>query len=151
MVIDKAIHVGAPPAAVWALLSDIPKLLPHLPGAQALGQTPDGLHAAGLTFHSGPLQGTYALSINVESIDEANRTAVIRITADDVGGRGGLNATVTASVIAEGIGSRITVHADLEQSGAATALEQHFAMPGAPAAANDFVAGIERALQSRTT
>jgi len=151
MVIDRAFHVSAPTAAVWALLTDIPRLLPHVPGAQMLQTAGAGAHTAAVTLHAGKLQGTYTISIAVESVDEANHTAAVRISADDVAGHGGMSAVVTASVIPEGLGSRIAVHADIEQSGASAALEQHLAGSATPAAANDFVANIQRAIQSRAT
>jgi len=110
-----------------------------------------GAHTAAVTLHAGKLQGTYTISIAVESVDEANHTAAVRISADDVAGHGGMSAVVTASVIPDGLGSRIAVHADIEQSGASAALEQHLAGSATPAAANDFVANIQRAIQSRAT
>ena len=61
-----------------------------IPGAQLIESMGDGAHTAGITLHRGPLQGTYNLGVTVQSIDDQARAAVVRITAADVAGRGGV-------------------------------------------------------------
>jgi len=147
VILDKAFHVSAPADAVWALIKDAPRVLPHIPGAQLLATTSDGVHRAGITLHAGPMKGTYNCAFSVQSVDDQARSVVVHVTADDTAGRGGVNALVTASVQPAPGGCQIAVHADIEGSGAAAALDQHFAQGAAPGAASDFVANLERELQ----
>jgi carbon monoxide dehydrogenase subunit G len=106
-----------------------------------------GAHSATFTLHAGPMKGTYNVAFALQSVDDQARSVVVRVTADDTAGRGGVSALVTASVQPAPGGCQIAVHADIEGSGAAAALEQHFAQGAAPGAASDFVANLERALQ----
>ncbi|MBV8081477.1 MAG: SRPBCC family protein [Candidatus Eremiobacteraeota bacterium] len=147
MVIDRTFHIAAPPQAVWGLIKDVPALVAHIPGAQALQSLSERAHAAGVTLNAGPLKGTYTTSLNVQSIDDQNRAVVVQLVANDTAGRGGITATVTARVESAIAGSQIAIHADIEGSGQAAGIEQHLAQSAAPNADSAFVANIERALK----
>jgi carbon monoxide dehydrogenase subunit G len=51
MVIERSFHIAAPPDAVWALIKDVPRVLPHIPGAQLIESMSNGAHTAGVTLH----------------------------------------------------------------------------------------------------
>ncbi|HME81625.1 MAG TPA: SRPBCC domain-containing protein [Candidatus Eremiobacteraceae bacterium] len=149
MIFDRTFHVAAPAGAVWDIIKDVPRVLPHIPGARLLESMSNGAHSARITMHAGPMQGTYDVAIAVQSVDDQARSAVVRITADDTTGRGGVNAVVTAGVQPAPGGSRIDIHADIEGSGAAAAaaLDQHLTQGATPGAADEFVANLERTLR----
>jgi uncharacterized protein len=150
MVIDKSFRVGAPADALWTLIKDLPRVLPHIPGAQLLASASAGVHTAGFRMQRGPLQGTYTTALTVQSMDDSTRTAVVHVTAADEGGRGSVDATVSVTVAPSGVGSVIAVHADVEGTGEAAALGQHLAQGASPTAGNEFVANLERALRPKT-
>jgi uncharacterized protein len=146
MVIERSFHIAAPPDAVWALIKDVPRVLPHIPGAQLIESMSNGAHTAGVTLHRGPLQGTYNLGVTVQSLDDQARSAVVRVTAADVAGRGSVDATVTVGVQPAPAGCEISLRADLQGSGVTADLGNGLANAAAPDSANAFVANLERTL-----
>jgi hypothetical protein len=61
---------------------------------------------------------TFAGRIAFESIDEANRSALIKAQGSDAKGRGAANATASFRIEPAGAGSKVLIHTDLMLSGA---------------------------------
>jgi carbon monoxide dehydrogenase subunit G len=117
MEFDNAFDVPLPPAQAWAVLMDIPRIAPCLPGAE-LTEISDAQNFKGkIAVRLGPVALAFAGRVNLENIDEANHSARVRAQGDDAKGRGAANATATFHVEPAPAGSTVRIHTDLTLSG----------------------------------
>jgi carbon monoxide dehydrogenase subunit G len=104
MEITKTFTINAPPAAVWAFLTDPQRVARCLPGA-AIGQKLDDKTYTGtMLVKVGPISSSYKGKVTFERLDASTRTAEIRASGQDVRGKGGadLNLTSTLREVAPG-------------------------------------------------
>jgi carbon monoxide dehydrogenase subunit G len=117
MEFDNAFEVPLPPAQTWAVLMDIPRIAPCLPGAE-LTEISDAQNFKGkIAVRLGPVALAFAGRVNFENIDEANHSARVKAQGDDAKGRGTANATATFHIEAAPTGSMVRIHTDLTLSG----------------------------------
>jgi carbon monoxide dehydrogenase subunit G len=108
--------VGLPVEDTWQVLTDLERIAPCLPGAALLGVDGDDYRGA-VKIKVGPVSAKYeGVARFVERDDGAHR-AVIRAEGKDVGGQGNAAATITASLVEQGEGTRVDVRTDLALSG----------------------------------
>jgi hypothetical protein len=118
MQFDNSFDVPLPPAEAWALLMDIPRIAPCLPGAE-LTEIVDAQNYKGkIAVRLGPVALAFAGRITFENIDAANRTARIKAQGSDARGRGAANAAATFRIDPAGAGSKVSIHCELTLSGA---------------------------------
>ncbi len=118
MEFDNSFDVPLSPAQAWAVLMDIPRIAPCMPGAQ-LSEVVDGQNYKGnISVRLGPVALTFAGRVQIDSIDEANRSARVMAQGSDAKGRGAANATATFRIEPAGAGSKVLIHTDLMLSGA---------------------------------
>jgi uncharacterized protein len=118
MEFDNAFDVPLAPAQAWAVLMDIPRIAPCMPGAE-LTEIVDAKNYKGkIAVRLGPVALSFAGRVELDGIDEANRTARVRAQGSDAKGRGGANATATFRIEPSGTGSKVLIHTDLMLSGA---------------------------------
>jgi carbon monoxide dehydrogenase subunit G len=118
MEFDNSFEVPLPPAEAWAMLMDIPRIAPCMPGAE-LTEIVDPQNFKGkISVRLGPVALTFAGRIEFDSVDTVNRTARVKAQGSDAKGRGAANATATFRVEPDGSGARVVIHADLSLSGA---------------------------------
>lgn len=118
MKLDNTFHVGLPVDRTWALLTDLPKVAPCLPGAH-LDEVVDGEYRGGLSGKIGPVTAKYQGSARFLELDEVARRAVIAARGREERGSGSATATVTASLTPDAGGTTVTVVTDLTISGRA--------------------------------
>src|ERR1700693_3732057 len=95
MEFDNSFDVPLAPAQAWAVLMDIPRIAPCMPGAE-LTEIVDAKNYKGkIAVRRGPVALSFAGRVELDGIDEANRTARVRAQGSDAKGRGGANATAT--------------------------------------------------------
>jgi carbon monoxide dehydrogenase subunit G len=117
MEFDNSFEVPLPPAQAWAVLMDIPRIAPCLPGAE-LTEISDAQNFKGkIAVRLGPVALAFAGRVIFENIDEANHSARVKAQGDDAKGRGAANATATFHVEAAPAGSMVHIHTDLTLSG----------------------------------
>jgi uncharacterized protein len=104
MEITKTFTINAPPAAVWAFLTDPQRVARCLPGAAIGEQLDDKTYAGTMTVKVGPVSSSYKGKVTFERLDASSRTAEIRASGQDVRGKGGadLNLTSTLREVAPG-------------------------------------------------
>jgi carbon monoxide dehydrogenase subunit G len=110
----------APAAAdeVWALLTDVPRVVPCLPGAELVGQVDDTTWKANVKVKLGPIAMAFAANVREELADQDAHHLRLVVDAREVHGRGGSRAAIEATVQPSGAGSAVEIVTDLTLSGA---------------------------------
>ncbi len=117
MEFDNAFDVPLPPDQAWAVLMDIPRIAPCMPGAE-LTEIVDAQNYKGkIAVRLGPVALAFAGRVTLDGIDAANRTARVLAQGSDAKGRGGANATATFSIAPDGAGAKVLIHTELVLSG----------------------------------
>jgi hypothetical protein len=118
MEFDNSFEVPLAPAQAWAVLMDIRRIAPCMPGA-ALTDVIDAQNFRGkIAVRLGPVALSFAGRVQLENIDEANRSARVKAQGSDDKGRGSADATATFRIEPADAGSRVVIHTDLMLSGA---------------------------------
>lgn len=124
IVIENEFDVAADPADTYALMVDVERVAPCIPGASITGEREDGGFDALVTMKMGPMSLTYKGIIEIIERDDTSRTAVMRAKATEQRGQGTAQATLTMA-ISEGpndsshvkVGSDILVTGRVAQMG----------------------------------
>jgi uncharacterized protein len=118
MEFDNSFDVPLSPAQAWAVLMDIRRIAPCMPGA-ALTEVIDAQNFRGkIAVRLGPVALAFAGRVQFEDIDDTNHSARVKAQGSDDKGRGSANATATFRIEPADIGSRVFIHTDLMLSGA---------------------------------
>jgi carbon monoxide dehydrogenase subunit G len=104
----------------WAVLLDVERVAPCLPGAQVEPAGDDGEFNGTMTVKIGPITARYKGSVKIEEADEPARRAVMRAQAKDARGQGTAAATITSTMESapEG-GTKVKVVTDMRVTGPA--------------------------------
>ena len=118
MEFDNSFDVPLAPDQAWAVLMDIPRIAPCMPGAE-LTEVLDARNYKGkISVRLGPVALAFAGRVEIDAIDEANRSAKVKAQGSDAKGRGAANATASFRIEPAGGGSKVFIHTDLMLSGA---------------------------------
>jgi uncharacterized protein len=116
--IEQTVEVDAPIERVWALVNDVPRIAPCMPGAQLTNVVDDGTYEGTIRVKLGPINMSYKGSAVLEGVDEANRTARISASGKDVRGGGTARAGVDTKLEAVSESrTRMVVNADVHLTG----------------------------------
>lgn len=118
MEFDNAFTVPLPPREAWAVLLDIPRIAPCMPGAELTDVVDERTYQGRVSVRLGPVALTFAGTVRFEEIDADALTARAKGQGTDAKGRGGASATIGFRLEAVPEGSRVLVHTDLALSGA---------------------------------
>src|SRR5262249_44340119 len=118
MEFDNSFEVPLPPAEAWALLMDIERIAPCMPGAKLTEVVDKMTYKGNIAVRLGPVALTFAGTVKFEELDDANRRARVRAQGTDAKGRGGAQATASFQLEPSAAGSKVLVHTDLSLSGA---------------------------------
>lgn len=108
--------VDAPLDVAWTVLTDIPKVVECIPGAELDRRDGDDYHAH-VAIKVGPVGMTLAGMATLVTRDDDAREMVVRGNARDRRGNGGTEATVRLLAREDGNRSIVIVTTDLELSG----------------------------------
>jgi hypothetical protein len=118
MEFDNSFDVPLKPPDAWAVLMDIRRIAPCMPGA-ALTEVTDPQNFRGkIAVRLGPVSLAFAGRVQFEDVDDNNYSARVKAQGSDDKGRGSANATATFRVEPAEAGSRVFIHTDLMLSGA---------------------------------
>ena len=118
MKIENTVEVDAPIDRVWALVNDIPRVAPCMPGAALTGVVDGKTYEGTVAVKLGPLRMSYKGKVVVEEVDEANHRARLAASGKDVKGAGTARATVQTKLQAVGDAhTRLLVTSDVQLTG----------------------------------
>jgi carbon monoxide dehydrogenase subunit G len=118
MKIENTVEVDAPLDRVWALVNDIPRVAPCMPGAALTGVSDDQTYEGTVAVKLGPLRMSYKGKVTVEDVDEANHSARLAASGRDTKGAGTAKASVETRLEAAGdTRTRLHVTSDVQLTG----------------------------------
>lgn len=112
MELTNEFTVGLPVDRAWALLTDIERIAPCMPGAQLTGVEGD-TYSGLVKIKLGPVTAQYTGTAVFDRKDDAAHVAVLRASGRDSHGQGNASALITATLEAEGDQTKVSVHTDL--------------------------------------
>jgi len=115
---DNAFEVPVPVEQAWALLMDIERIAPCVPGAELTEVVDERSYKGKISVKLGPVALTFNGQTTFEEIDEAAHTARLAAKGTDTKGRGGAQAKVSFGLEPCEGGARVLIHTDLMLSGA---------------------------------
>ena len=116
MELTNDFRVDVPVDKAFKVLTDVERIAPCMPGAQL--QEIEGDEYRGIVkVKVGPITAQYKGAARFVEKDDAAHRAVLRAEGRDTRGQGNANATITASLVADGDGTKVTVITDLTVTG----------------------------------
>jgi carbon monoxide dehydrogenase subunit G len=117
--LENSFEVSATPEAAWALLMDVPRVIPCMPGAELVETVDESNWKARMRVKLGPISLSFLTDVSRDEVDDAARRVKLGAKAREERGRGAAGATIESSLsVAEGK-TRVTTVTDLTLSGAA--------------------------------
>ena len=117
MEFDNSFEVPLPPADAWAVLMDIPRIAPCMPGAELTEVVDHKTYKGKIAVRLGPVSLTFAGTVVFEELDNLNFRARVKAQGTDAKGRGGAHVTAAFRLEPAPSGSKVLVHTDLSLSG----------------------------------
>jgi uncharacterized protein len=114
--LDNEFVVPRPVDEAWAVLTDIERIAPCMPGAKLTGVDGDDYHGT-VKVKVGPVVAQYAGVARFRERDADRHHAVLEATGKQSGGAGRASAVVTADLTGDGDSTRVTVVTDLTVAG----------------------------------
>jgi uncharacterized protein len=117
--LENSFEVAASTDAAWALLMDVPRVIPCMPGAELVETIDDSHWKARMRVKLGPISLSFLTDVTREEVDEAGHRVRLATKAREERGRGAANATIESSLTSAEGRTRVTTVTDLALSGAA--------------------------------
>jgi carbon monoxide dehydrogenase subunit G len=118
MRLENSFRVPAPPEAAWALLNDVPRVVPCMPGAELNEVVGENEWRATMHVKLGPISLQFGTEITREEADETAKRVVLQTKANELKGRGGARATIESSLSEVEGETNVTIATDLTLQGA---------------------------------
>ena len=116
MELTNEFRVALPVERAWAVLTDVERIAPCLPGAQL--QEIEGDEYRGIVkIKVGPITAQYKGQATFVSQDADTHVAVLRAEGRETRGQGNANATITATLTPDDGGTAVSVVTDLTVTG----------------------------------
>lgn len=116
MELTNRFTVGVPVADAWAVLTDVERIAPCLPGAQ-LQEVAGDEYRGIVKVKVGPITAQYKGKAVFLDKDDTKHVAVLKAEGRDTRGQGNASATITATLTPMGEGTAVTVVTDLTITG----------------------------------
>ncbi|MDE3204086.1 MAG: SRPBCC family protein [Acidobacteriota bacterium] len=116
MELSNEFRVGVSVPEAWKVLTDVERIAPMLPGAQL--QEVEGDEYRGIVkVKVGPITAQYKGSATFVEQDETAGRVVLKASGRDTRGQGNASALITATMIPDGDGTKVSVVTDLTITG----------------------------------
>jgi carbon monoxide dehydrogenase subunit G len=120
MKLENEFTVPASIDQAWAVLLDVPRVAPCLPGATVEpDRGEEGEYKGQMKIKIGPITASYKGTVKIQEADEANHTVAMRAQAKDARGQGTAAATITSTMEEVADGTKVTVVTDMRVTGPA--------------------------------
>ena len=116
MELTNEFTVGVPVERAWQVLTDVEGIAPCMPGAE-LQEVAGDEYRGIVKVKVGPITAQYKGAARFVELDERGRRAVLRAEGRDTRGQGNANATITATLVPDDDGTRVSVLTDLAVTG----------------------------------
>ena len=116
MELTNEFRVDLPVDRAWAVLTDVERIAPCMPGAQ-LQEVEGDTYRGVVKVKVGPITAQYKGQASFVEQDEAGHVAVLRAEGRETRGQGNANATITARLQPDGDGTAVSVVTDLTVTG----------------------------------
>jgi uncharacterized protein len=116
MDLTNEFSVGLPLDRAWAVLTDVERIAPCMPGAQLTGVEGDDYQGQVLV-KLGPVTAQYNGTATFERKDDVEHVAVLRASGRDSRGQGNATAVISAALRPDGTRTNVVVHTDLTITG----------------------------------
>ena len=116
MELSNEFTVDAPVDQTWAVLTDLERIAPCMPGAR-LTEVEGDEYRGNIKIKVGPITAQYKGAATFVSCDESSHTAVLKAEGRDTRGQGNASANITATLLPAGAGTKVTVNTDLTITG----------------------------------
>jgi len=117
MRIENVFEVPAAPDTAWALLTDVPRVVPCMPGAELERTVDESTWEVLQRVKLGPISLQFRSEVTRTKMNETDRRIVLFVDAKEVRGRGGAEATIESSLDAVESGTRVTIVTELSLQG----------------------------------
>ena len=124
MQFENEFSVNAPIADVFAVLLDVERVSPCLPGAKVIEQTGDDAYVVGMRVKVGPITMEYKGNVEIVEKDDALHRAVLRGSGKEVRGQGSTEATAEMILTEAAGATRAIVKTDVKLSGRMASMGQ---------------------------
>jgi uncharacterized protein len=116
--LQNTFEVAAPVETAWRLLTDVPSVIPCMPGAELVEVVDESIWRASLRVKLGPITMQFAVDVSRVENDEAGGRVVLVARARESRGKGSAQATIESLLTTAGTGTRVDVITDLALQGA---------------------------------
>jgi uncharacterized protein len=116
MELKNQFRVSVPVDEAWAVLTDLERVAPSMPGAELLEVDGDEYRGV-VKVKVGPITAQYKGTVRMLEKDDEQHRAVLRAEGRDTRGQGNASATITATVAPDGDGSAVSIVTDLSITG----------------------------------
>ena len=116
MELKNEFRVSVPVERAWATLTDVEYIAPCMPGAQLTEIDGDNFKGQ-VKVKVGPITAQYKGSAKFLQKNEDEHRVILEATGRDTRGAGNASAEVTAEMVADGEGTKITISTDLKVTG----------------------------------
>lgn len=118
MKIEDSFEVAAPIEETWALLNDVPAVIPCMPGAELVEVRGDDEWLARLATKVGPIAMNFDTEVTRTRSDDGAHAVDLAAKAKELKGRGRANAKISSSLVADGGGgTKVSIVTDLQMQG----------------------------------
>jgi uncharacterized protein len=118
MRIEQTVEVDAPLDRVWALVNDVPRVAPCMPGAALTKVVDERTYEGTVRVKLGPISMSYKGTVVLEEVDEATHSARLSASGKDVRGGGTARAKVDTGLEAVSEAkTRMSVVSDVQLTG----------------------------------
>lgn len=117
MKLENSFEVAAPPAEAWAVLVDVERVAPCVPGASLTEIVDENAYKGSMKVKLGPVSLAFDGEAKFVERDDANFRAHIKAEGREAKGRGGAQADVEFSLVESAEGSAVTIITDLTLNG----------------------------------
>ncbi len=118
MELSNEFTVDVPVKEAWVLLTDVERIAPCMPGAQLTDVEGDEYRGV-VKVKVGPITAQYKGKATFVERDEGAYRAVLRAEGRETKGQGNAAATITATLVADGDRTKVSVVTDLTITGRA--------------------------------
>jgi hypothetical protein len=143
MKLEHSFTVKATLDETWALLTDLERIAPCMPGAELIGRDGDA-YKGRVRVKLGPVLAQYEGRASFAQRDDAAKRGVLQAEGRETKGQGSAKATVTASLAATPDGTQVRVETDLAIVGRLAQMGRGLIAEVSGKLLGEFVANLER-------